>query len=127
MYNILIGSIKRYEHYKKVLNIEKRAGLDINIYQIFKRKLQIHRQYKRGYKIGKRAAQGYNIYLTFGSEKTITKNAEDSYKRYSMAMKHYNQVLCDEKGFFEGYNEIKNPQKTFIINRKSLKILRELF
>jgi len=109
--NVFRGSIKKYKHYKKVLEIERRAGLDISIYQVFKRRLQIHRQYKRGFEIGKRAAQGYNIYLTFGSDKTICKDAKDSYKRYSMAMKHYNQALCDEKGFFEGYRYVEMNRK----------------
>ncbi len=92
----------------KFTDIEKRAGLDINIYQIFKRRLQVYRQYKRGFEIGKRAAKGYNIYLTFGSDKTVSKDAEDSYTRYSMAMKHYNQDLCDRTGFFSGYDSIAN-------------------
>jgi len=108
MCHIIIGSIKKYRYYRKVLDIEKRAGLDVNIYQIFQRRLQVYRQYKRGFKIGKRAAQGYNIYLTFGSKKTISKDAEDSYKRYSMAMKHYNQALCDKASFVSGYNSIKS-------------------
>ncbi len=111
MFNIIIDSIKKYKHYKKVIEAEKRAGLNVTIYQIFKRRLKIYKQYKRGFEIGKRAAQGYNIYLTFGSDKTITKDVEDSYRRYSMAMKHYNQVLCDEKGFFEGYRYVRMNSK----------------
>lgn len=82
-----------------------------NIYQTLKRKYKIYRQYKKGFVIGKRAAQGYNIYLTFGSDKTRPKDAEDSYRRYSMAMKHYNQELCDEKGFFEGYRYVEMNRK----------------
>jgi len=107
MQNIFISSIKKYRYYRKVLDIEERAGLDVNIYQVIKRRLKVYRQYKRGFIIGKRAALGYNIYLTFGSNKTITKDAEDSYKRYSMAMKHYNQLLCDRVGFYSGYNSVK--------------------
>ena len=95
------------------MDIEKRAGLDVNILQILKRRYKIHKQYKRGFEIGKRAAKGYNIYLTFGSEKTISKDAKDSYKRYSMAMKHYNQVLCDEESFIMGYNQIKLSEKLY--------------
>ncbi len=108
MHYIFIGFIKKYRYYRKVLDIEKRAGLDVNIYQIFQRRLQVYGQYKRGFKIGKRAAQGYNIYLTFGSDKTVSKDADDSYTRYSMAIKHYNQVLCDKAGFVNGYNSIKS-------------------
>ena len=100
--------IRKFHYCKKVYEIEKRAGLSHSFFSIVKRKWKINRQYQRAFEIGKRAAQGYNIYLTFGSEKTVTKNVEDSYMRYSMAMKQYNQVLCDEKGFFEGYQKIKS-------------------
>ena len=106
MWKIFLGFVKKYRYYRKVLDIERRAGLDVTIYQIFKRRRQTYRQYKRGFKIGKRAAQGYNIYLTFGSDKTVSKDAEDSYTRYSMAMKHYNQVLCDEESFILGYQQV---------------------
>ena len=105
---LYIKLIKKYKKYKEIFEAEKKAGLDVSVYQIFKRRLKIYKQHKKAFEIGKRAAQGYNIYLTFGSDKTITKDAEDSYKRYVMAMKHYKQVVCNADSFFSGYNNVTN-------------------
>lgn len=100
-------NIKKYQNYREIIAIEKRAGLSHSVYSIVIRKWKIYKQNKRAYEIGKRAAQGYNIYLTFGSDKTVTKGAEDSYKRYAMAMKHYNQTLCNRNSYIVGYNKSK--------------------
>lgn len=78
------------------------------MYSIFISKYKHYKEYRKGFEIGKRAAQGYNVYLTFGSRKTVTRDAQDSYKRYAMAMNHYEQILCNKKGFYDGYNKV-NP------------------
>ena len=83
----------------------------LNLFSKLKRRYKRYKQHKKAFELGKRAAKGYNIYITFGSAKTRCKSAEDSYDRYAMAMKHYNQVLCDEKGFFEGYMHVKMNSK----------------
>lgn len=64
----------------------------------------LYKEKRKAFILGQRAAGGNNIYLTFGSEKTCPKSAEDSFRRYSMAMKHYNQNVCDEESFLDGYN-----------------------
>ena len=106
--------LEKYDYYKEVFELEKKAGLDMSVLQVIKRRLKIYKQHKKAFEIGKRAALGYNIYLTFGSTKTVTKDANDSYNRYSMAMKHYGQTLCDANSFAMGYNFVKRSNLTLV-------------
>ena len=107
MYKICISFFKHYKQYKKIYEAEKRAGLDVGLFHILKRKLKIYKQHKRAFELGKRAGSGENIYHRFGSATTVTKNAEDSYQRYAMAMRYLSQISCDKDSFIMGYNKIK--------------------
>ena len=94
-----------YSNHRRIVAVEKRAGLRESLFLTLKRKYILYKQRRKAYILGQRAARCKNIYLTFGSEKTCPKSGEESYKRYAMAMKHYNQVLCDKEYFLRGFKK----------------------
>ena len=59
-----------YHNHKRIVAVEKRAGLRESFLLTLKRKYILYKQRRKAYILGQRAARGKNIYLTFGSEKT---------------------------------------------------------
>lgn len=106
---VLLHKVKEfYLNHKRIVEIEKRAGLRESLFLTLKRKYILYKQKRKAYILGQRAARGKNIYLTFGSEKTCPKSGEESYERYAMAMKHYNQVPCNKEYFLRGFKKFAN-------------------
>ncbi len=103
---VLLHKVKEfYLNHKRIVEIEKRAGLRESLFLTLKRKYILYKQKRKAYILGQRAARGKNIYLTFGSEKTCPKSGEESYKRYAMAMKYYKQNVCDRESFLDGFKK----------------------